>query len=101
MAGAGHVHNQGLHPAHGHPHSIDSDDVDGTLESGEEEEVKVGKKRQIVGILVSISHAQGFYELIHYPGLAIRHHDPFHRHRSNISHNYGPRVQCVALIFAT
>jgi hypothetical protein len=84
-----------MHAEHGRPHTLDSDDVEARLESSEPEEVKVGKKRQIIGILVSISFAQGVRGLIYYPGFAIRHHDPFDRHRSDTSNNYGLRVQCV------
>ncbi|KAG2121588.1 zinc iron permease [Suillus clintonianus] len=50
-AGSAHVHVRGLHPEHGHSHTLDSVIADGRLED-EPEEVKVGKKRQIVGILV-------------------------------------------------
>ncbi|OJA19394.1 hypothetical protein AZE42_11564 [Rhizopogon vesiculosus] len=52
VAGVGHVHDRELHAEHGHSHAVDAEDVDGRLESGEPKEVKVGKKRQIVGILV-------------------------------------------------
>ena len=43
-----------LHADRGHSRTIDSDadDIDRRLETGEVEEVKVGKKRQIVSILV-------------------------------------------------
>jgi hypothetical protein len=54
VASTGLEDNRGLHAEHAHSDTIDFDDVDGRLESGEEEEVIVGKKRQIVGILVSI-----------------------------------------------
>ncbi|KAJ8584672.1 Zinc/iron permease [Rhizopogon salebrosus TDB-379] len=52
VAGVGHVHNREMHAEHGRPHTLDSDDVEARLESSEPEEVKVGKKRQIIGILV-------------------------------------------------
>jgi len=51
VAGVGRLE---LHADHGRSRTIDSDadDIDRRLETGEVEEVKVGKKRQIVGILV-------------------------------------------------
>jgi hypothetical protein len=81
------VHDRELHAEHGHSHMLDS----------QIEEVQVGKKRQIVGILVSITLAQSARKLIHLLGVTIRHYDTFRHHRSNISNHSGPRVQCVVL----
>ncbi|KAG0704104.1 zinc iron permease [Suillus ampliporus] len=52
VTGAGSVHNRELRAEHGHSHTLDSGIVGVRLGSDEPEEVKVGKKRQIVGILV-------------------------------------------------
>lgn len=51
VVGVGHVHTHGHGHDHGHSHGL------GDEEEGEGEgdiEVKVGKKRQVVGILVSV-----------------------------------------------
>ena len=93
MAGVVHVDDRELHTEHSN--TTDSDNVERQLEVGEPDAVIVGKKRQIVGILVSISLAQSSHGLICLLGFAIRHHDPFPRHRFNTSDNVGPRVQCV------
>ncbi|KAG1744962.1 zinc iron permease [Suillus paluster] len=50
--GVGNAHDRELHAGNGHSHTFDSEIADGRLENGEPGEVKVGKKRQIVGILV-------------------------------------------------
>lgn len=52
VTGVVHVHDRELHAEHGHSHTLDSQIVDTQSESAEIEEVQVGKKRQIVGILV-------------------------------------------------
>jgi hypothetical protein len=74
-----------LRAEHRHSHAPNS----------EIEEVQVGKKRQIVGILVSVALAQSPRGLTRFLGVAIRHYDTFPCHRSNIGNHSGLRVQCV------
>lgn len=81
------VHDRVLDAERGHSHTLDS----------EIKEIQVGKKRQVVGILVSIALVRSPRGLIRFLGVAIRHHDTFCHHRSNISDHSGPRVWCVVL----
>jgi hypothetical protein len=78
------------------------DEDDGVDEPGErDEEIRIGKKRQVVGILVRLilDFIGSFtYEL--FSGPATGYYDPFPRHWIDFGNYDGERIQCVFPPFA-
>lgn len=66
-----------------HAHGLDDDDEDNGDELSETQEVRIGKKRQVVGILVRCNLllcVQNFVDIdgwIFFSGPPIGYHDPF------------------------